>query len=536
MTRYARTKLPAPTDDRTFDSYCVKIWGRRINDLSFGKYGRNGQGQQGVDSYGYQNGNGDCWCVQAKATILSEEDISKEVKKAKEFLPLHKHYVITTTGERDAKLQEHVRKLNEASIAEGSFTITIKFWDDILEYFDEYPEIGNQYFNEHFSPTLLPQSEPELPTINIEKNKSVTVNIYQDSSGGKFSLEELEGEFNAELDQVREKIRAFKPSEAKELLDNFKARNYARSSNEIKYRIEYYNASIFLQMGEEAVAAQKYIDATPLVPESQLALENEAVGYLLLGELDTAKKKAEHIIQKFPDSIKAYTVIVQAFDPTIRTKEIVKQVPKNLLENSEITYALAGAFNRRGDFDEAEKWARKSLVKDKGVEASALLAEILLRRVLVEFPKIALHTLGETNLKVISEVEQLFDRAVKGVEDNILVAKKANHLINRSVALRLLGRTNEALECLEKVLEVDPENREALKRKALALFETGMPKEAAEAIESQLPAPESPETYLLLSTIYISLKELDKAASTLKKLPEEGLDSHATLLKKAGDA
>ena len=70
---------------------------------------------------------------RSKGKQLSKSDINIEVDKAKKFNPKISTLYIYTTCERDVKVQEMEREINNNLSRNGEFTLKIKFWPDIEE-------------------------------------------------------------------------------------------------------------------------------------------------------------------------------------------------------------------------------------------------------------------------------------------------------------------------------------------------------------------------------------------------------------------
>jgi DNA polymerase III delta prime subunit len=127
------------------------LWRRILADPGTKKNGRLGQPQAGVDIYGQRSPTGAWWGIQCKLkagyphSSLSTDEIEKEIAKAAAFTPALSHFVIATTAKRDSDLQLFVRNLSDHRRLEGFFSVDVIAWDDIIDYFDEYPDIAAPY-------------------------------------------------------------------------------------------------------------------------------------------------------------------------------------------------------------------------------------------------------------------------------------------------------------------------------------------------------------------------------------------------------
>lgn len=129
--------IPKVTDGNKFEYLCRDIF-RNNPDLDIVELnGRSGQTQNGVDVFAREKINGEwigiqCKC-RSKGKQLSKSDINIEVDKAKKFNPKISTLYIYTTCERDVKVQEMEREINNNLSRNGEFTLKIKFWPDIEE-------------------------------------------------------------------------------------------------------------------------------------------------------------------------------------------------------------------------------------------------------------------------------------------------------------------------------------------------------------------------------------------------------------------
>lgn len=136
--------IPKPVNWQDFESLCKKLYGEIWQCQStISKNGRNGQSQNGVDIYGIPKGENEYFGIQCKGkddyakTELTEAEIDNEIENAKKFQPKLKQFIIATTGNKDAKIEEFVRKKNVDSRANGGFEIVVRHWEDLADLIEE---------------------------------------------------------------------------------------------------------------------------------------------------------------------------------------------------------------------------------------------------------------------------------------------------------------------------------------------------------------------------------------------------------------
>lgn len=147
--------LRKPENWQDFESLCKKLWGEiwQIPD-EIKKNGRLGQAQSGVDVYGIPNAKDNYFGIQAKGkddyskAKLEESEIENEITKAKTFKPTLSEFIIATTANKDAKIEEFVRIKDLESRKNNGFKILLFCWEDIADLIEENRETFNWYVNE----------------------------------------------------------------------------------------------------------------------------------------------------------------------------------------------------------------------------------------------------------------------------------------------------------------------------------------------------------------------------------------------------
>src|ERR1700722_1612043 len=145
-----------PSNWQDFETLCSRLWGEiwRCDDIA--KHGRQGQDQKGVDIYGVPEGRTAYWGIQCKGKSeynddlyrhpqFTEKEIDKEIQKATTFTPALERFYFATTAVRDASTQEYVRCKNIEHLKKGGFSISIFFWEDIVELIDQNKRTHDWY-------------------------------------------------------------------------------------------------------------------------------------------------------------------------------------------------------------------------------------------------------------------------------------------------------------------------------------------------------------------------------------------------------
>jgi len=115
------------------------------------RHGRAGQRQHGVDIIARQGARYPVG-IQCKrrsrwpVSRLNSKEIDDEVAEADKFTPTLQAFYIVSTVQDDTKLQEHVRRLNEARRKQKNFEIVLLGWSEIVRRVTLQPEVAAKHF------------------------------------------------------------------------------------------------------------------------------------------------------------------------------------------------------------------------------------------------------------------------------------------------------------------------------------------------------------------------------------------------------
>jgi len=201
--------LPKPKSWDEFEDMVLDIYKRIWQDPHAEKHGRSGQPQNGVDVYGQQHdpsGYIGIQCKRYEDGKLDRKVIETEVAKAESFTPPISKYIIATTASRDAKIQKHVRLLNEGRNADNKFLVHVVFWEDICS--DLVDSNNNDLLKKHYSEweRIFQNSEQKSNSISPLEAKENYLkqlrNNFDDVTFAGIDLEEHEGSQPGALTQI----------------------------------------------------------------------------------------------------------------------------------------------------------------------------------------------------------------------------------------------------------------------------------------------------------------------------------------------
>lgn len=148
--------FPKPRDWPTFEDIVADVFSRKYRSYNLQRYGRNGQGQHGIDIVGpVGNGLIGIQCKHHPSSTISIGEINGLVRKAEEFAPQPQELIIATSADRDTTAHNHVLQVSQQRESESKFPVSIKFWDEIVDWLFEYPNLAYKHFTRFFPSQAL---------------------------------------------------------------------------------------------------------------------------------------------------------------------------------------------------------------------------------------------------------------------------------------------------------------------------------------------------------------------------------------------
>lgn len=137
-----------------FEELCADTFQEEWQDAALVRHGRAGQSQHGVDIVGR---NGAIWPVgiQCKkksiwpVSVVTTNDLDKEVEKAKTFEPPLKAFYLISTAPDDQSLQKRARLITERHQAEGLFPVAVVGWNELVRRATRHPLVAAKHFGSY---------------------------------------------------------------------------------------------------------------------------------------------------------------------------------------------------------------------------------------------------------------------------------------------------------------------------------------------------------------------------------------------------
>jgi hypothetical protein len=140
--------LPPPANWQDFQSLVTDIARSRYDPRTVTEYGRSGQRQDGIDVYAedYLGNKIGLQCKQIKDG-LSETVVRAEADKAVNFSSQLHLFIVATTAERDARLQDQIFALNQSAVYR--FKLKVDFWNDLIDDINRYANVLNDCYKSY---------------------------------------------------------------------------------------------------------------------------------------------------------------------------------------------------------------------------------------------------------------------------------------------------------------------------------------------------------------------------------------------------
>ena len=456
----------APVDGMQFEKLCLDLYRSKFGDQTQ-KYGRQGQIQKGVDIIVPDKNIGIQCKKRACNGKITEKELRQEVKKAKQFKPALKRFILATTCPRDEKIQEIASLISEEHKEEKRFSVQIHSWDDIKELLDQYPTVYNKYYLQ----TQIPDTKPTL------------IKAIQSESR------------HQELNRIRDLLNKNQPKTALKLLEDFEKDKWDQLGNKEKYKLLTNKASALIEMKKEQESSALTIKALQFNIEDEDANFNCALAYFIRNDIEKTKKYIKIVKNLNPININAFILEIQIKDREQKDfKEIVSELPKELKTKPQIACMLSHISVERKLYKEAEHWLdvfyknreQTENGKWKNIKDEASYADLSLSLILAK-PNVFFGSKITDNLKEkIKEIINIFHKLNTDSQYNQLRLFQPNWPLRYALALELNEELDKAILTLQKGIDDFPKET-YLKTQLSRLFEkTGQIAKSIEILEKLL--------------------------------------------------
>lgn len=546
MSEYHATQIPKPSEEGVFERCNELLWRHILRDPSAQLHGRRGQRQHGVDIVGRRGGApGQVVGIQCRlkgeGRLLEEQEVKDEVTKALRFRPLLSEYIIATTAPDDARLQRLALELSDSVSRNREIPLKVQIfgWNSLEREVRRYPEVQSAFDPSYTTHGQRIEERLEHLSHQLEGviPSAITGALARGGVGQTIDLTSVYAEVHTEQERqinlYAEIIRS-DPSTALGLFEDLRDHLESHSPNRTKFRVAANVAACQLELGNEQLAAQGFVDAWDLDPGNSKAIANKAYGLLLQGKWDELSRFAKPRLESDPENAALAACYVHCLmmdetvtDPLAEVPETVKNTPEVaeahvrwLMQRrhpSEWWIAAKRAHCAHPDSDHLREMYACGLLEEI-VESNRTVGGRELTKDEQQKVRFALVTYKKAWQEICNR-----SRLVRG--DPISVP------INLMSAYRLLDQGQEAIDVGLETIERFPNENIVRESVATALAEQGQSKQALELIAELPVTPQIAVIRFNVATVSDDWKLLSEVVKNhLDSLPE----ADHTLARAAG--
>ena len=458
-------QISPPENGEQFEKICLDLYKAEFGDKTE-RVGRQGQSQDGVDIHVLDKDIG----IQCKKREfnkkITESELKKEVEKAKNFQPALKRFILATTCKRDAKIQEEARLISEEHEKQNLFSVEVHSWDEIKQFLDKHPEVYEDYY---------PTSQKKSSIISV-------ISAVQSESR------------HEELNKIRDLIDNNKFKMALKQLESFKKKKWEQLEDKEKYRVLTNMAWARIRMRQEIQAAELLIKAWQFDKKNENANANNALAYLVIGDIKNSKKYIEKTKQLNPLNITAYILDIQIKDKENQSlRDIVSTIPQSIKTKYQIAHILSQIGIRKKQYAEAEKWLNifynnRELDKKgwKDIMSEADYADMSLGLILAKQDIFSGRYVPDDLKNKIEEIINIYRKLVTESQYSELKEFNPNWYLHYSLALELKGNLDGAISALEEGIRHFPNDNHFKIELSRLLTKTGDIKQSISILEKLL--------------------------------------------------
>lgn len=387
------------------------------------------------------------------------EDMTNEQRRSYSNLVLfcYRHHIQTNNVEKFSvpRLQEiktsHELLFTETFVVQK--TVLINIFNDLKSIKDDTSEIKKT------QQTHSEQLDEIKALLSIKKQDTKT------ESQKSGYIEEIETILKLR-DTNNHKV-------ALQILEDFKKDKWEKLNGTERYKL-IANMGIFhLELNSQNEAADCFIEAIGYDPENEKAFGFAALGHSIKGNTEEAQKNIAQAIVKNPKNPNAYIALIALERDNLEFTELLSQVPQELHDTQEISYAIGGLARHKNDLTTAINWYQNAVdvaTKNKA-ELKANLASTILETVTDPFQIITGQVDNDSRNKINYCIE-LLSEAWEDLKDSDLRKSRTWLLVNRGIAKKYIKDFDGAFEDIKQAVSISENGYLELKHLAIVAFET----------------------------------------------------------------
>lgn len=407
MHEFSSTRLPQPKDWQDFERKSRVLFQCELKDSNVLTNGRSGQSQNGVDIFGRRGGrpDGSLVGVQCKGkdgdlgAQVTENELKRELKKAKNFKPTLDEFILVTTAPDDVGVQEIARIVQQECVDSGwMISVSVWGWETLQQRIASHHEALRA-----FSPELTTVTHAILENFKLKNEVDAKmdaniqlilsevreirgVSVAQEMPNDNSKI--LHSEIDDQIDQFRELIRTGKPKTALALLEKLRESIWDRSDNRIKFRILGNLGAAKHAIGEQVEAADLFLYAAEFDPENPAAISNTVAALLIKGQTEEAAKAADAALKEFPENAAVAIQRLQARPHGETISEACAKLNSEVLSDFEVATTRIYLLREEGETDWRNDAEELALNFPESDIASKLKANAIMDAVLEADPNL----------------------------------------------------------------------------------------------------------------------------------------------------
>lgn len=491
VTTRLAIEIPKPKDWQAFQRNCALLFRAELNDPNAQEYGRSGQKQRGIDVLGRRGGSDDHFVgVQCRLIErpLKEAKILSDAREALEIKAGLKELIFATTAPDDVGAHDAAIAVTKTLRDEGhDLTVVVYGWGQLQTLIAPHEIAYNA-----FHPSALANSAPQavapldggqdlaarIAAQVVEQLRAAPVAIATDAGTGNA---EEDPALHARIDIFRDlfKVKGETLLAQRGLLDLLSSEDLT-TKPWAKYRLETNLASIAIDLGREAEAAERFEAAHAAMPENSDARANLALARMMEGRYDEAMSIAQEALALEPQPASAIAYLLQAASRSEWEGDPETLIPSDLRGSVGADLGLAEFLRRR----DMPGWAERGLELARAHDDIPEFARIRAISTLALALDSGTTVPGGFGPVSHADLNQAADDLKALVEHNLEISfgdahDNSVHLNNAAVLLRLCGRHEECESLLVKAMPtagIEPYLRRllALSRMAQDKFDEGV--------------------------------------------------------------
>lgn len=489
-------EIPKPKDWQAFQRNCVVLFRAELRDPNAMEYGRNGQGQGGIDVLGTRDGRSDHYVgVQCRHVVkpLTYGKMLADCRAALKLNAALKEIIFATTAPDDRKATDAALNVQQVLAAEGhELVVAVYGWAAMqtliatheTAYLAFCPFVVASYAR---VPLAAPAPDAllaaQFTAQIVEGLRRAGAVLSSPEVGSEDSAAEDPG-LHARIDVYRDLLRVEgEPLIARKGLIALLESGVLEGKPWARFRIETNLAAVAFDLGQEQAAASHLGAAYAARPDDPVALANLGLVRTVQGRFDEAMALARRSMASSKPGNHAVSVLLQAAARSDWKGEPEELIPPELAGTPHADLGLAEFLRRR----DVAGWEERSIEiarRHPGVsEFRAMGATAVLSLALRSGSVVP----GGPGPVTTEELTTAADDLKALAEHHLEIGyadehDQVAHLNNACVLLRLRARNPEIVDLLRRAAAITERVPQLRLQLALALSTLGRRAEALAAL------------------------------------------------------